>query len=377
METDAHMKESGTLYEPGQPGFPAENPHVREVASLLPPCDIKTLCPATSESIETVMKARETITTILNSPSSGKLVVVVGPCSIHDPDAAIEYAAWLKQKREEYGDRLELVMRAYFEKPRTTVGWKGLINDPFLDESFDINTGLIIARKLVCDITKLGVPIGTELLDTTSPQYTAGLMSWGAVGARTTESQLHRELASGLSFAVGFKNGTDGNVNIAIDAMKAAAHQHRFFGITDEGRTAIVSTNGNPDCHIILRGGSGGTNYDAVSIAEVAAKLSVAKRVPRIMVDCSHGNSLKDFRKQRIVAENLARQVTDGATSIMGVMIESNLAEGAQSLKPGAALEYGKSITDGCVGLEETDLMFSMLYDALRHNADTGLSRLQ
>lgn len=355
---------SASAYEITPQAQPIENLHVRELTTLLSPQDVKSLCVPTEESIRTVYLARESIQMALRSEPSSKLVVVVGPCSINDPESAIEYAQWLGEKREQYGDRLELIMRAYFEKPRTTVGWKGLINDPHLNESFDINAGLIVARKLACDITHLGIPIGTELLDTVTPQYTAGLMSWGAIGARTTESQLHRELASGLSFPVGFKNGTDGNVKIAIDAITAASNPHRFLGVTDDGQTAIVSTSGNPYCHIILRGGSSGTNYDADSIARATQQLNDAKHAPLVMVDCSHGNSLKDFARQTIVAENLAAQIAKGNRSIMAVMIESNLKEGQQPFVSGGLHEYGKSITDGCVGLEATDYMFNLLYQA-------------
>lgn len=350
-----------------------ENLRVREVTRLNTPSEVKTLFDQSEKSIKTVTLARESIRATLNSEPFGKLVVVVGPCSINDPDAAIEYATWLKGRREQYGERLELVMRSYFEKPRTTVGWKGLINDPHLDGSNDINYGLLLARKIACEITDLEVPIGTELLDTIIPQYLAGVMSWGAVGARTTESQLHRELASGLSFPVGFKNGTDGNVKIAVDAVTAASSSHRFLGTTEDGETAIVSTIGNPDCHIILRGGSSDTNYDADNIAKATQELRNVGHRPLVMVDCSHGNSRKDYHKQMDVVRDIAAQIEAGSRSIMGVMIESNLKEGSQPFKPGSSHEYGKSITDACVGLDETSQMLALLYQA-RGNMDRSVA---
>lgn len=341
-----------------------ENIHIRELKPILSPYEVKSRYRPTAKSIATVTDGRKAIRSTLKSSPLSKLIVIVGPCSVNDPAAALEYAGWLKKQRDKYGDRLELVMRLYFEKPRTTVGWKGLINDPDLDESYDINKGLLTARKLVCDITDLGVPIGTELLDTTTPQYVAGLVSWGAIGARTTESQLHRELASGLSFPVGFKNGTAGNVNIAIDAVTSASFPHRFLGTTDKGQTAIVSTSGNKDCHIILRGGTESTNYDVDSITQAVSKLKKAGQSPLLMVDCSHGNSNKDHTKQIIVIKSLADQISGGSKAIMGVMIESNLKPGSQSFVPGKKHEYGKSITDACVGLDETIEMFKLLYDA-------------
>ena len=347
-----------------RPEEQVENIHIRELKPILSPYEVKSRYKPGKKSIETVTKGRNAIRSALKSNPLSKLIVIVGPCSVNDPASALEYANWLKDQRDQYGDKLELVMRLYFEKPRTTVGWKGLINDPDLDESYDINKGLLTARKLVCDIADLGVPIGTELLDTTTPQYFAGLVSWGAIGARTTESQLHRELASGLSFPVGFKNGTSGNVNIAVDAVTSASFPHRFLGTTDKGQTAIVSTSGNKDCHIILRGGSQSTNYDVNSITQAISKLKKAGQSPLVMVDCSHGNSNKDHTKQIAVVKNLADQITGGSKLIMGVMIESNLKPGSQSFVPGKKHEYGKSITDACVGLDETTEMFELLYDA-------------
>ncbi len=341
--------------------------HPRILEPLLSPQDIKHMFPPSLESMQAVILGRQSIEESLKMESVDKLTVVVGPCSIHDPHAAMEYATWLQGKREQYGDELELVMRVYFEKPRSTVGWRGLINDPHLDESHDINTGLKIARKLMCDITKLGVPIGSELLDTITPQYLADLMSWGAIGARTTESQSHRELASGVPFAIGFKNGTDGNIKIAVDAITAASSPHRFPSITDTGRPAIVLTPGNPNCHVILRGSSLGTNYDADSVAKTVEILEKSHHTPRVMIDCSHGNSSKNHKKQILAAEDVAVQIASGSKSIMGVMLESNLVEGNQPFTAGAQHEYGKSITDACLNLDDTEAMFQMLYQARKH----------
>jgi 3-deoxy-7-phosphoheptulonate synthase len=345
-----------------------ENLHVRKLTPLISPEAVKSLYPASKKSIKTVQNGRSTVINALRRPKDAnyKLIVVVGPCSIHDPLAALEYATWIKKQRQKFGQVLELVMRVYFEKPRTTVGWKGLINDPYLDESYDINSGLKIARKLVCDITDMGVPIGTELLDTVTPQYFAGLISWGAIGARTTESQLHRELASGLSFPVGFKNSTDGNIKVAVDAIKSASNPHHFPAITEEGQAAIAATSGNPDCHIVLRGGTQSTNYDAMSISQAVDMLKDEGYTPRIMVDCSHANSQKDHTKQINVAINIANQITRGNQFIFGVMIESNLKEGCQPFNPNGPMEYGKSITDACVGLKETEKILNILSGAIK-----------
>lgn len=341
-----------------------ETVHAHDLREVITPYDVKTLLPATKESLQTVLLGRKSIQSILQSESLNKLLVLVGPCSLHDPEAGMRYAQWLQPMRQKFGDRLELVMRAYFEKPRSTVGWKGLINDPHLNGTYDINTGLMVARKLVCDITHSGVPVGTELLDVMTPQYLGGLMSWGAIGARTTESQPHRELVSGLSFPVGFKNGTDGNVRIAIDAITAASHPHNFLSLTDKGMTTIVASSGNPDCHIILRGGSTGTNYDETSVGLAAQSLIKANLPSNIMVDCSHGNSQKNYKNQMIVIKDIAHQIKNGNKHTKAVMIESNLVEGQQPFNPNGELEYGKSITDGCVGLEETEEMFERLYEA-------------
>ncbi len=342
-----------------------ENLHIRgESIPLLSPLEVKSTHPATENSITTAMKGREAIRLALNPGLHSKLILVVGPCSVDNPDSALEYAKWLKKCRAQFGDQLELIMRLYFEKPRTTVGWEGLITDPHLDESFDFNNGLLIARKLACDITNMGIPIGTELLDPITPDYYAGLMSWGAIGARTTQSPLHRHLASGLSFPIGFKNGTEGNVDIAIDALETARHPHHFPGTTEDGRTAVLATMGNPDCHVILRGGSNGPNYDSQSIDLVTEQLIESGHNPNVMVDPSHANSGKDYRRQILVVEDLARQIAAGSKAIMGVMIESNLKEGSQPFIPGSVHKYGVSITDGCVGLEETARMFELLYAA-------------
>jgi 3-deoxy-7-phosphoheptulonate synthase len=297
---------------------------------------------------------------------------VVGPCSIHDPVAAVDYARRLVRAAEEHAADLCVVMRVYFEKPRTTVGWKGLINDPRLDGSFAINEGLRLARRLLVDLADLGLPAGCEFLDPISPQYTADTVSWGAIGARTTESQVHRELASGLSMPIGFKNGTDGDVQIAIDAVRAGAHPHRFLGVTEQGLCAIVSTHGNPDCHVILRGGQSGPNYDAASVRKTASALIDAGLPARLMIDCSHGNSGKEHRRQAAVAGDIAAQVAGGEVAIVGVMMESFLVEGRQDLTNTATLRYGQSITDACMGWDTTVGVLSELAAAVRTRRRAG-----
>lgn len=301
-------------------------------------------------------------------PADDRLVVIIGPCSVHDPAAALEYADWIKEQRAIHNDDLEIVMRTYLEKPRTTTGWKGLINDPHLDGSFAMNEGLVIARELLHDITSKGVPVATELLDTSTPQYLDDLISYGAIGARTTESQLHRELASGVSFPVGFKNGTGGSIQIAINAIKSAAAPHSFIGTGKDGRSAIVETAGNQDSHIILRGSSHGPNYYADSVEEISAQLKESGLTPAMIIDASHANSGKDYLGQVIVAGDIARQVSMGNTDIRGVMIESNLEEGRQDLKGKNKNElvYGQSITDACVGLGDSGLMLQELAKAVR-----------
>ena len=295
-----------------------------------------------------------------------RLLVIVGPCSIHDPKAALEYAEKLKAERERYAPELLIVMRVYFEKPRTTVGWKGLINDPRLDGSFAINEGLRLARRLLLDLAALGVPACCEFLDPITPQFIADLVTWGAIGARTTESQVHRELASALSMPVGFKNGTDGGVQIAIDALRAVAHPHRFLGVTEQGLAGIVSTRGNPDCHVILRGGQSGPNYDAGSVGKTLDALRDAGLPARLMIDTSHGNSEKDYRRQPIVARDIGKQVAQGETGIVGLMMESFLVDGRQDLRDPARLVYGQSVTDACMGWETTVPVLRELADAVR-----------
>ncbi len=300
------------------------------------------------------------------SGEDDRLIVVVGPCSIHDPALALEYAEKLRPMIAQYDKDLQIIMRVYFEKPRTTVGWKGLINDPHLDGSFDINQGLKTARTLLLDLAKSGVAAGTEFLDTVSPQYIADLVSWGAIGARTTESQIHRELASGLSMPVGFKNGTAGSIGIAVDAIGAAAGQHSFLGVTKQGVSAIVRTKGNNTCHVILRGGKDGPNYGAEHVADCVTALEAAKLEPTVMIDCSHGNSNKDFRNQHAVAKDIAGQLASGTKAITGVMVESHLVEGNQKVIEGQDLVHGQSITDACVGWEETEEILETLAKGVR-----------
>jgi 3-deoxy-7-phosphoheptulonate synthase len=337
---------------------------------VLPPVFLEEELPVTEISSVTIYDARNEICNILGGRDP-RLLVLVGPCSIHDTKAAREYAGLLKTAIAEFSDELRIVMRVYFEKPRTTIGWKGLINDPHLDQSFKINDGLRLARRLLLDLAEMGVPAGTEFLDMISPQYTAGLVSWGAIGARTTESQVHRQLVSGLSCPVGFKNGTSGDVQIAIEAILSAAHPHTFLGHTKHGQSAIFVTTGNPDCHIILRGGRKTVNYTADSVAQTALQMEKAGIQPRIMIDCSHANSNKDYTRQAIVCHDVAGQIADGDRRIMGVMMESNLVAGAQPLVPGRPLVYGQSITDGCIDWAETHTLLGELADAVRAGRPT------
>ncbi|MAZ79573.1 MAG: 3-deoxy-7-phosphoheptulonate synthase [Gammaproteobacteria bacterium] len=311
----------------------------------------------------TILNSRKTIENILDEKDD-RVFVVVGPCSIHDPVAAIEYAKKLKEISKKVSDNLFLIMRVYFEKPRTTIGWKGLINDPMLDGSFKINEGIRIGRKLLLDIVNLEIPTGTEYLDLISPQYIADIISWGAIGARTTESQCHRELASGLSCPIGFKNGTDGNLQITFDAIKSASGSHHFLSVTTEGKSAIFSTSGNPYCHTILRGGSNKINYDEKSIDEVSVRLDKAGLPQQIVVDCSHANSLKDHKKQMVVVADLANQLKNGEKRIKGLMIESNLVEGNQNINDDKLI-YGKSVTDACIGWEDTEKALYTLSEAI------------
>jgi 3-deoxy-7-phosphoheptulonate synthase len=319
---------------------------------LITPAELLADCPRDDAASTTVVAARQAVQKILKGEDD-RLIVVVGPCSIHDPQAALDYARRLVAERRRLADQLEIVMRVYFEKPRTTVGWKGLINDPNLDGSFDIGKGLHLARNLLLEVNRMGLPAGCEFLDIITPQYFADLVAWGAIGARTTESQVHREMASGLSCPVGFKNGTDGNVKIAIDAVQAARHPHHFLAVTKHGKTAIAATSGNADCHVILRGGKV-PNYDADSVAAVCQQLEAAGLAPRVMVDASHGNSNKKPENQPIVLASIAAQIASGSTRISGVMIESNLKAGRQDIVPGKPLEYGKSVTDACIDWETT-----------------------
>jgi 3-deoxy-7-phosphoheptulonate synthase len=320
---------------------------IREIRELTTPEALMREFAITEPASITVAAARQAFQRILRGKDD-RLAVVIGPCSIHDPAAALDYANRLKEQRERHADTLEIIMRVYFEKPRTTVGWKGLINDPNLDGSFNINEGLRRARGLLLEINQLGLPAACEFLDMITPQYIADLVAWGAIGARTTESQVHRELASGLSCPIGFKNGTDGNVKIAIDAVLAAAHPHHFLAVTKQGHSAIAATSGNADCHVILRGGKT-PNYSAAHVDEVARQLEAARLEPRVMIDVSHGNSNKRPENQPLVIEDIATQIEGGAHRILGVMIESNLVGGRQDLVPGRPLVYGQSITDGCI----------------------------
>ncbi len=345
-----------------------DDERIKDINVLPPPEHLIRFFPIRGTAAETLIgRTRGHIQDIM-AGKDDRLLVVIGPCSIHDPAAALEYARRLKPLRDKYADTLEIVMRVYFEKPRTTVGWKGLINDPYLDESYRIDEGLRIARQLLIDISRLGLPAGSEFLDVISPQYIGDLIAWGAIGARTTESQVHRELASGLSAPIGFKNGTDGNIRIATDAIQAAARGHHFLSVHKNGQVAIVQTNGNKDCHVILRGGKA-PNYDAASVAAACKELAAAGMQPSLMVDCSHANSSKQHEKQSEVAAEIGRQVAGGSRQVFGVMVESHLVAGAQKFTPGKdnpqALEYGKSITDACLGWEPSVQVLQTLADAV------------
>jgi 3-deoxy-7-phosphoheptulonate synthase len=345
--------------------YPTDDLRIQSTKVVLPPVFLEEELPTTERASATVFQARKETVNILRG-SDSRLIVVVGPCSVHDTKAAREYAALLRSAIAEFSKELHIIMRVYFEKPRTTLGWKGLINDPYLDQSFRINDGLRLARHLLLDLAEMGVPAGTEFLDMISPQYVASLVSWGAIGARTTESQVHRQLSSGLSCPVGFKNGTSGNVQIAIEAIVSAAHPHTFLGHSKNGQSAILFTTGNPDCHIILRGGRQTTNYAAASVAESAEQMEKAGVSPRIMIDCSHANSGKDYTRQGLVCRNVAAQVAAGDRRIQGVMLESNLVAGAQALVPGVPLVYGQSITDACINWDETHALLAELAAAVR-----------
>jgi 3-deoxy-7-phosphoheptulonate synthase len=346
-----------------------DDQRIKDITVLPPPEHLIRFFPISGTPMERLIQGtRRNIHNILGG-TDDRLLVVIGPCSIHDPAAALEYARRLKPLRDAHADALEIVMRVYFEKPRTTVGWKGLINDPYLDESYRIDEGLRMARQLLIEINRLGLPAGSEFLDVISPQYIADLISWGAIGARTTESQVHRELASGLSAPIGFKNGTDGNLKIAVDAIQAAARGHHFLSVHKNGQVAIVQTQGNKDCHVILRGGKA-PNYDATSVAAAVKELEAAKLRPTLMVDCSHANSSKQHERQVAVADDIAQQIEGGARQVIGVMVESHLQAGAQKFTPGKdkpdTLAYGQSITDACIGWDDSIAVMERLATAVR-----------
>jgi 3-deoxy-7-phosphoheptulonate synthase len=364
---------SGAWYPHGSPQTDrtsqTDDERIKDITVLPPPEHLIRFFPIQGTAVEKLITdTRHTIHNIMVG-SDDRLLVVIGPCSIHDPAAALDYARRLKDLRTQYADTLEIVMRVYFEKPRTTVGWKGLINDPYLDESFRIDEGLRIARQLLIEINRLGLPAGSEFLDVISPQYLGDLISWGAIGARTTESQVHRELASGLSAPIGFKNGTDGNIKIATDAIQAAAGGHHFLSVHKNGQVAIVQTKGNRDCHVILRGGKS-PNFDAASVAAACKDLEKAKLPATLMVDCSHANSSKQHEKQVEVAGDIATQIAGGSRSVFGVMVESHLKAGAQKFTPGKddahSLEYGKSITDACLGWDDSLKSLELLSAAVK-----------
>jgi len=356
-------------YAPVDKTGQTDDERIQDVTPLPPPEHLVRFFPIRGTASEALIAdTRQRIKSIM-AGRDDRLLVVMGPCSIHDPVAAVEYARRLRAEREKYADTLEIVMRVYFEKPRTTVGWKGLINDPYLDESYRIDEGLRIARQLLTEINRLGMPAGSEFLDVISPQYIGDLISWGAIGARTTESQVHRELASGLSAPIGFKNGTDGNIRIATDAIQAAARAHHFLSVHKNGQVAIVETRGNPDCHVILRGGKT-PNYDAASVEAACKDLEAAKLAPSLMVDCSHANSSKQHERQIDVARDIAGQIAGGSRRIFGVMVESHLTAGAQKFSAGkddpAQLAYGQSITDACIGWDDSLTVLDVLHHAVK-----------
>jgi len=345
-----------------------DDQRIKDVMPLPPPEHLIRFFPIAGTPVETLVgNTRSAIKKIMQHKDD-RLLLIIGPCSIHDPVAAVEYAKRLKAQRDKYKDTLEIVMRVYFEKPRTTVGWKGLINDPYLDETYRIDEGLRMGRQLLLEINRLGMPAGSEFLDVISPQYLGDLIAWGAIGARTTESQVHRELASGLSAPIGFKNGTDGNIRIAIDAIQAAARPHHFLSVHKNGQVAIVETRGNKDCHVILRGGKT-PNYDAAHVAAACKEIEAAKLDCTLMVDCSHANSSKQHERQIEVARDVAAQMKAGSRCIFGVMVESHLNAGAQKFSAGkddpAKLEYGKSITDACIGWDDSLTVLDILSDAV------------
>ena len=358
----SHVIDGNSLMRKGRTmQRPLDNQHIIEIKPLPSPREIKTKLPITDQAAALVVETREAIRNILHGQDRERLLVIVGPCSIHDPEAAYEYAAKLKPVADALRDRLLIVMRTYFEKPRTTVGWKGLINDPHLDGTCDIATGMELARTILLKINQSGMPCATELLDPISPQYVADLISWTAIGARTTESQTHREIASGVSMPVGFKNGTEGSLQVAVNAMTSARAPHHFLGINAEGQTSIIKTAGNPDRHIVLRGGGGKTNYDAEHVAKAEAAVAGEGIARPVMIDCSHDNSSKDHQRQGLVARDALKQFREGRQSIMGLMIESNLNPGKQTWKQGITLTHGVSITDACLGWDETEALLNEL----------------
>jgi 3-deoxy-7-phosphoheptulonate synthase len=351
--------------------FNTDDLRIIGIKEVIAPHEAHEEYPISASAAETVLKARREIQDIL-AGKDDRLLVIIGPCSIHDPQSAIEYGQRLLEIKQRLERDLVIVMRVYFEKPRTTVGWKGLINDPDLDESFNINKGLRLARRLLLDLNELGLPAATEYLDVISPQYVSDLIAWGAIGARTTESQVHRELASGLSCPVGFKNATDGGVQVAIDAIHAANRPHHFLSLTKAGHSAIFSTTGNPDCHVILRGGNDRPNYDAVSVQHVAEALEGAGLPPRIMIDFSHANSLKQYHRQMQVGEEVGEQIAEGDRRLFGVMVESHLNPGNQKLEPGKTPAYGQSITDACLGWPDSEtLLQGLAADVVRRRGQT------
>jgi 3-deoxy-7-phosphoheptulonate synthase len=346
-----------------------EDRNLTGIRPLMPPRTLKARIPQSVKAAETVVEARNSIRDLIHGRDTRRLAVIAGPCSIHDPEAAVAYARRLKRASEPLQGELAVVMRAYFEKPRTTVGWTGLISDPYLDGSCDVEAGLERARALLLEINELGMPCGSEVLDPFTPQYVGDLLAWGAIGARTAESQPHRQLASGLSMPIGFKNGTDGRLDVAHNAMIAARHPHSFLGITADGRSAVVRTSGNPDRHLVLRGGGRRPNFSPEDVARAAALVADADARRPIMVDCSHGNSNKDHTRQAAVARAVARQFREGQRALMGLLIESNLEPGNQRWERGAALRYGVSITDACIGWDETEALLHEIAEAVRTSA--------
>ena len=369
MNTKSTQASDAWYQRPVDKTSQTDDQRIKDITVLPPPEHLIRFFPISGTPVESLINGTRKAIHNIMAGKDDRLLVVIGPCSIHDPAAALDYARRLKPLRDRYADTLEIVMRVYFEKPRTTVGWKGLINDPYLDESYRIDEGLRIARQLLIEINRLGLPAGSEFLDVISPQYIGDLIAWGAIGARTTESQVHRELASGLSAPIGFKNGTDGNIKIATDAIQAAARGHHFLSVHKNGQVAIVQTNGNKDCHVILRGGKA-PNYDAASVDAACKELEAAKLPATLMVDCSHANSSKQHERQVDVARDIAAQLSGGSRHIFGLMVESHINGGAQKFTPGkddvSKLEYGKSITDACIGWDDSLTVLQVLADAVK-----------